>query len=164
MVGLGAIATGAAPLVGGALLGVAAGQLKGGDPRGPIKEDLELLERLPEDEVARREALRRSINDRIDDMIRAADKRRQLRAAATSYQGSWRDILLFLCAVLFTIVWWHVSHARTNWLPVFIAMTAACVVTPVYAFRGSRRAIRGVLRPTKPEPPSQHELSRPRVR
>jgi hypothetical protein len=47
--------------------------------------------------------------------------------------------VLFLCAVLFTIVWWNVSHARSNWLLVFIAMIAASVIAAMYAARGSRR-------------------------
>jgi hypothetical protein len=146
MAGIASIALGAAPVLGGALLGVAAGQLRGPDLRGGIKQDLELLQQLPPDEVTRRESLRRSINDRVDDLIAATEQRRRLRAAASSYEGNWRDIVLFLCAVLFTIVWWHVSHARTNWLPVFVVMILACLVTAGYAFRGIRRSMRRVMR------------------
>jgi hypothetical protein len=146
MAGLASIALGAAPVLGGALLGVAAGQFRGPDVRGAIKEDLELLERLPEEEVVRREALRRTINDRIDDLVVATERGRQLRVAARSYQGNWRDIVLFLCAVLFTIVWWNVSHTRSNWLFVFIAMIAASVVSAGYSFRGLRSALRVVFR------------------
>lgn len=40
-------ALGAAPIAGGALLGLAAGNLRGPDVRGAIKADLELLEKLP---------------------------------------------------------------------------------------------------------------------
>ena len=29
--------------------------------------------------------------------------------AAFSHQGNWRDIVLFLCVVLFSIVWWDTS-------------------------------------------------------
>jgi len=44
------LATGAAPVFGGALLAMAGGQLVGGlNFRGGIKNDLELLELLPED-------------------------------------------------------------------------------------------------------------------
>ena len=95
MPGMAAMAMGAAPVVGGALLGAAVGQLRGPDLREGIKQDLELLEQMPEIEAARREALRRSINDRIDELIVAEDKARQLRATASSYEGSWRDIVLF---------------------------------------------------------------------
>jgi hypothetical protein len=106
------IAMGAAPVLGGALLGAAVGQLRGPDMREGIKQDLELLEQMPEMEAARREALQRSINDRIDELIVAEDKARQLRATASSYEGNWRDIVLFLCTVLFSIVWWSVDHDR----------------------------------------------------
>ncbi|HWX98809.1 MAG TPA: hypothetical protein VNY55_02750, partial [Mycobacterium sp.] len=71
MPGMAAMAMGAAPVVGGALLGAAVGQFRGPDLRAGIKQDLELLERMPEIEAARREALRRSINDRIDDLVAA---------------------------------------------------------------------------------------------
>ena len=85
---------GAAPIFGGALLGVAAGQIKGPDFRGTIKTDLELLDALPPDQEARRTALQRTIDQRIDDLIAANDRSRALRAAAASYQGNWRDIVL----------------------------------------------------------------------
>ena len=132
---------GAAPVVGGALFGAALGQLRGPDLRAGIKEDLELLAQMPESEAARREALQRTINDRIDDLIVANDTARRLRSTATSYQGSWRDIVLFLCTVLFSIVWWSVSHDRQSWLPVFIATIVASVVAAFYTFRGLRRSV-----------------------
>jgi hypothetical protein len=137
-----AMAMGAAPVLGGALVGAAVGQFRGPDMRAGIKQDLELLEQMPGTEAARREALRRSINDRIDELIVAEDKARQLRAKATSYQGSWRDIVLFACTVLFSIVWWSVDHGRDSWLPVFITTIAASVVAGGYAVRGMRRSAR----------------------
>ncbi|MDT7763727.1 MAG: hypothetical protein QOC63_3147 [Mycobacterium sp.] len=149
MAGLSSIALGTAPILGGALLGVAAGQIRAPDVRSAIKQDLELLDRLPEHQVARREALQRTIDDRIDDLVKANERGRRLRAAASSYEGNWRDIVLFLCAVLFTIVWWNVSHARSNWLLVFIAMIAASVIAAMYAARGSRRALRQAIRRNK---------------
>jgi len=97
-------------------------------------------------EAARREALRRSINDRIDELIVAEDKARQLRATASSYEGSWRDIVLFACTVLFSIVWWSVDHDRDSWLPVFITTIAASVVAGGYAVRGICRSARRVRR------------------
>jgi hypothetical protein len=141
MAGLASIVLAAGPIFGGALLGVAAGQLRPPDVRTAIKEDLELLKKIPEDQVARREALRRSINDRIDDLLAASKKSRQLRAAATSYEGNWRDIAVFVCAVLFMIVWWNVSHSRSNWLLVFVAIIAASVISAAFAFRGVSRAV-----------------------
>jgi hypothetical protein len=146
MAGLSSIALGTAPILGGALLGVAAGQIRAPDVRSAINQDLDLLDRLPEHQVARREALQRTIDDRIDDLVAANERGRRLRAAASSYEGNWRDIVLFLCAVLFTIVWWNVSHARSNWLLVFIAMIAASVIAAMYAARGSRRALRHAIR------------------
>lgn len=142
MPGMAAMAMGAAPVLGGAMLGAAVGQFRGPDLRAGIKQDLELLDKIPESEAARREALRRSINDRIDDLIAANDAARQLRAVASSYAGNWRDIVLFLCTVLFSIVWWFVDHQRNSWLPVFIATIVASVVAAAYAFRGIRRSAR----------------------
>ena len=46
MAGIAEIALGAAPIAGGALLGVAAGTLKGPDFRGMIVKDMDLLERI----------------------------------------------------------------------------------------------------------------------
>ena len=146
MPGMAAMAMGAAPVVGGALFGAAVGQLRGPDLREGIKQDVELLAQMPEIEAARREALRRSIDDRIDELIVAEDTARQLRATASSYEGSWRDIVLFLCTVLFSIVWWSVDHDRDSWLPVFITTIVASVVAAGYAVRGLRRSMRRAAR------------------
>jgi hypothetical protein len=148
MADLAALAISTAPILGGALLAGAAGQLKGPDYRSGINQDLDLLERLPADQVDRRAAILRTVEQRIDDMVSATEQRRQLRAAAASYQGNWRDIVLVVCAVLFTYVWWHVSHHRHDWLPMFLALIAACVVTAVYAFRGAVRSARRLIRST----------------
>jgi hypothetical protein len=146
MPGLASMALNSAPIFGGALLAVAAGQLKGPDFRGTINQDLDLLDRLPPEQTARRAALQRSIDQRIDDLVEANDRSRALRALASSYQGNWRDGVLFLCAVLFTFVWWNVSHHRTNWLPMFIVLILASVVTAVYALRGTRRSLARLIR------------------
>ena len=149
MPGLAELAIGAAPLAGGALLGLAAGQIKGPDFRGTIKQDLELMNALPPDQAARREALQRTIDQRIDDLVEADDRSRQLRAAAASYEGNWRDIVLFVCAVLFTIIWWTKENRASNWLPMLIALIIICVVTAFYAFRGLRRSVAMLLRRRK---------------
>ena len=149
MPGLAELAIGAAPLAGGALLGLAAGQFKGPDFRGTIKQDLELMNALPPDQAARREALQRTIDQRIDDLVEANDRSRQLRAAAASYEGNWRDIVLFVCAVLFTIIWWTKENRASNWLPMLIALIIICVVTAFYAFRGLRRSVAMLLRRRK---------------
>src|ERR1700757_5533419 len=123
MPGMAAMAMGAAPVRGGALLGAAVGQLRGPNLREGIKQDLELLEQLPEAEVARRDALRRSINERVDELVAANDKARQLRAAAGSYQGNWRDIVLFACTVLFSIFLWAVVPDPGSWAARFFSPT-----------------------------------------
>jgi hypothetical protein len=146
MPGMAAMAMGAAPVVGGALFGAAVGQLRGPNLREGIKQDLELLEQLPEIEAARREALRRSIDDRIDELIVAEDTARHLRTAASAYEGSWRDIVLFLCTVLFSVVWWSVDHDRDSWLPVFLTTILASVVAAGYAVRGLRGSMRRMRR------------------
>ena len=120
MVGLGQIALNSAPIFGGALLAIAAGQFRGPDYRGSIQQDLDLLDRLPPEDTKRRADLQRTIEGRIDDLVEAADRSRTLRRAALSYQGNWRDAVLVLCAVLFTVVWWNVNHSRENWLPTFV--------------------------------------------
>ena len=148
MAGLGAIAINTAPVLGGVLFATAAGQLKGPDYRSAIKQDLDLLERLPADQALRRGAILRTVELRIDDLVAAAEKSHQLRVAATTYRGNWRDIVLFFCAVLFTVVWWHVNHHRTNWLPMFIILIAACVLSAVYAVRGSVRSVRRLVHST----------------
>ena len=145
MSGLAAIVLGSAPVFGGALLGAAAGQFMGPDFRAGIKEDMDLLERLPEDEVDRRAALRRSIANRIDDLVVANENRRQLRGAAIVYRGNWRDTVLFLCTVLFAVVWWDVDHDRKSWLPLFIVLIVASVITAGYALRGMRTSIVNLL-------------------
>jgi hypothetical protein len=139
-VGLGQIALNSAPVFGGAMLAFAAGQFKGPNYRGLIKEDMDLLDRLPEEATKRRAELQRTIEARIDDLVYAADRGRALRRAAVSYRGNWRDIVLLLCAVLFTIIWWDVDHSRGNWLPMFILLILLSVVAAVYTVRGMLRS------------------------
>jgi hypothetical protein len=141
MPGIAELALGAAPIAGGALLGVAAGGLKGPDVRGMIKQDLDLLDRIPPEQTERRAGLQRSIDERIDDLILASEKSRSLREAALSYRGNWRDIVVFICAILFTIIWWNVSHSRTNWLPTFVLMILLSIAAAIYAGRGVVRAL-----------------------
>ena len=145
MPGIAELALGAAPIAGGALLGVAAGNLKPPDVRGNIAKDMDLLARIPENQPELRARLQKSIDRRIDALIKADERSRDIRVAALSYRGNWRDIIVFICAVLFTIVWWNVSHARANWLVMFIVMIIASVVAGIYAGRGLLRAINHFL-------------------
>ncbi|OBK56135.1 hypothetical protein A5657_09970 [Mycobacterium kubicae] len=144
--GVGTVALNSAPVFGGALLAVAAGQFRGPDYRGLIKQDMDLLDRLPPEATGRRAELQRIIDARIDDLVEAADRSRAMRRAAVSYQGNWRDFVLLLCVVLFTVIWWDVSHSRANWLPMFILLILLCVVTAAYALRGVLRAGSSALR------------------
>ena len=145
MPGIAELALGAAPIAGGALLGVAAGNLKPPDVRGMIAKDMDLLERIPDDHPELKARLQASIDQRIDALISASEKSRNLREAALSYSGNWRDIVVFICAILFTIIWWNVSHSRANWLVMFIAMIIASVVAGIYAGRGILRAVNTFL-------------------
>ena len=80
------------------------------------------MERIPDDRPELKARLKASIDERINDLIVATEKSREIRQLAASYEGNWRDIVVFICAVLFTIVWWNVSHSRSNWLMMFIVM------------------------------------------
>jgi hypothetical protein len=153
MSGIASLALGAAPIAGGALLGVAAGNLRAPDVRGLIAKDFDLLERIPLDQTQRRERLRQSIDQRIDDLITASERSRELRLAAASYEGNWRDIVVFICAVLFTIIWWNVSHSRSNWLLLFVVMIIVSVAAGVYAGRGLVRAMARFSHRNRNEPP-----------
>ena len=99
-----------------------------------------MLDRLPAEDAERRAELQRTIDARIDDLVDIADRSRALRRAAASYQGNWRDVVLLLCVLLFTVIWWEVSHSRSNWLVMFVLLILLSIVTAAYAFRGMLRA------------------------
>jgi hypothetical protein len=146
MSGLAGLALGTVPIAGGALLALAGGQLKGlfgaADYRGLIKQDQELLNGIPPEQTARRAELQRTIDARIDDLIAATDRNRALRQEASGYQGNWRDAVLCVSIVLFAVIWWNVSHSRTNWLPMFIVLILLAIVTGFYAARGFVMSVR----------------------
>ena len=152
MPGIAELALGAAPIAGGALVGAAAGGFKGPDVRAMIAKDMDLLDRIPDDQPELKARLKASIDDRIIDLVKATEKSRAVREAAVSYSGNWRDIVVFLCAILFTIVWWNVPHSRSNWLVMFIAMIILSVIVAIYAGRGIARAISSYLHRDDPEP------------
>ena len=136
------LAFGAAPIAGGVLAGVLAGTIKGPDYRGMIKDDLELLEKIPAEDVELRAALKSSIDVRIADLVVSTERTRQLRDTASAYKGNWRDGVLFLCSVLFTVVWWNVPHDRTNWLVTLIFLIVLSAVLGLYSVRGILREFR----------------------
>ena len=76
MTGLGALAVGAAPLAGGLLLGGMAGKGNSSvaDLRAVITSELDLLQQLPEAEVARRAALKRMIGQHVDALLVAQEE------------------------------------------------------------------------------------------
>lgn len=152
MPGIAELAMGAAPIAGGALLGVAAGGFKGTDVRAMIAKDMDLLDRIPDDQPELKARMKASITERISDLIEGTERTRAMREAAASYRGNWRDIVVFLCAILFTIVWWNVPHSRSNWLVMFIAMVILSVIVAIYAGRGVARAISSYLHRNDPEP------------
>ena len=152
MPGIAELALGAAPIAGGALLGAAAGSFKGPDIRATIAKDMDLLERIPDDRPELKARLKASIDERINDLIVATEKSREIRQLAASYEGNWRDIVVFICAILFTIVWWNVSHSRSNWLIMFIVMIVLSVVAAIYAARGLLRALSRFLHRKDREP------------
>jgi hypothetical protein len=152
MPGIAELALGAAPIAGVALVGAAAGGFKGPDVRAMIAKDMDLLDRIPDDQPELKARLKASIDDRIIDLVKATEKSRAVREAAVSYSGNWRDIVVFLCAILFTIVWWNVPHSRSNWLVMFIAMIILSVIVAIYAGRGVARAISSYLHRNDPEP------------
>lgn len=145
MPGIAELALGAAPLAGGALLGIAAGSMKGPDFRGMITKDMDLLDRIPQDQTERRAELQRTIDERVDDLIASAEKGRAMRDVAMSYRGNWRDIVVFICAVLFTIIWWNVSHSRANWELMFVVMILVSIAAGIYAGLGLVRAVGTLL-------------------
>lgn len=136
------VAFGAAPIAGGVLMGVLAGTIKGPDYRAMIKDDLELLDKLAPDDVELRAALKSSIDVRVADLIVSTERSRQFRDRASSYKGNWRDGVLFLCSVLFTVVWWNVPHDRTNWLVTLVFLIALSALLGLYAARGILREAR----------------------
>ncbi|PRC55654.1 hypothetical protein C6A85_42605, partial [Mycobacterium sp. ITM-2017-0098] len=66
---------------------------------------------------------------------------RQIRELAASYEGNWRDITVFICAILFTIVWWNVSHSRANWTFMFVVLILLSILAGIYAARGILRGV-----------------------
>jgi hypothetical protein len=144
MSGLGAFALGAAPLAGGLLVGGMAGT--GGpsapDLRASINSEMDLLQRIPEDQVTRRAALEQVIAQHIDALVVAIEKSRQLQRRTSYLTENWRDLVLVLTSVLFTVVAWHADHHRPVWLPIIIAAILMSVVTALYVLRGFLRHVR----------------------
>jgi hypothetical protein len=54
-------------------------------------------------------------------------------------------VVLFVCVVLFAVIWWNLSHSRTNWLPMFIVLILLAAVTAFYAGRGFVMSVRTIM-------------------
>jgi len=144
MAGLAQIAAGTVPVAGGALLAVVASQLGGSGPNSlaMIKQELDLLDQLPAELTDRRGDILRDVGIRIDNLIAVGNKSRSLREAAGSYKGNWRDVVLFVCVVLFAVIWWDLDHSKSNWLPVFVVLIVLAMLSASYASRGLLQSVR----------------------
>jgi hypothetical protein len=119
------------------------------DPRAGIKEDLELLGRLPEDQVARRAALMGTIENRIDALIAVSQRSRKLRRRAGYFtkRANWRDLAVFISAVLFAVICWGVDHHRAYWLPMFVVTILVATLTGLFVLGGFVRSVRAAPQP-----------------
>ena len=144
MVGIGALVTGVAPLAGGVLLGGMAGKSGPSVPdfRAIILSDLELLQRIPEDEVARRAALKRMIGEHVEALLVAQEKSREFKRKTRYFTEHWRDIVVFVTTLLFAVIIWNGDHHRPVWLPLFIATIVMSVVTGIEVLRGFLTSVR----------------------
>ena len=146
MVGVGALVTGAAPLAGGVLLGGMAGTSGPSVPdlRAVIFSDLELLQRIPEAEVARRAELKRMLGEHVEALLVAQEKSREFRRKTRYFTEHWRDIVLFVTTLLFVVVICYADHHRPVWLPLLIATIVMSVVTGISVVRGFLRSVRPI--------------------
>jgi hypothetical protein len=144
MADLGGLALGAAPLAGGVLLGGMAGKSGSNAPdlRAVIISELELLQRIPEDEVAHRAALKRMIGEHVEALLVAEQKREQFQQKIKYFTEQWRDIVLFITTLLFAVIIWHADHHRPIWLPLLIGTIVMAVVIATYVVRGFLRSVR----------------------
>ena len=144
MVGVGALVTGVAPLAGGVLLGGMAG--KSGpsvtDLRAVIISELDLLQRIPEDQVARRAAFKRMIGEQVEALLVAQEKSREFKRKTRYFTEHWRDIVVLVTTLLFVVVIWHADHHRPVWLPLLIATIVMSVVTAIPVLRGFLSSVR----------------------
>jgi hypothetical protein len=145
MVGVEALVAGLAPLAGGVLLGGMAGKSGPNVPdiRAIISSDLELLQRIPEDQVAHRAALQRMLEEHVEALIVAQEKSREFQEKTRYFIKHWRDIVLFVTTVLFVVVlWFAADHHRPVWLPLLIATIAMSVLTAISLVRNFLRSTR----------------------
>lgn len=121
-----------------------------------IEKDMDLLEQIPDSQPQLKARLKASIDERINDLIAATEKTREIRQMAASYQGNWRDIVVFICAILFTIIWWNVSHSRPNWLLMFVVLIVLSILAGLYAARGIFRGL-ATFRHSRGDRPAENQ-------
>jgi len=114
------------------------------DLRAVIRSEMELLQLIPDDQVARRAALKQMIGEHIDDLLLAQEKSREFQSKTRYFtdRGHWRDIVLFVTTVLFAVVIGNADHHRPIWLPLLIATIVMSVVTGIYVLRGFLTSLR----------------------
>jgi hypothetical protein len=153
MVGVGALVTGVAPPAGGVLLGGMAGKSgpSGPDLRAVILSELDLLQRIPENEVARRVAFERMIGEHVEAFLVPQEKRREFKRKTRYFTEHWRDVVVLVTTVLFIVIIWHADHHRAVWLPLLIATIVMSVVTAIPVVRG----IVSTVRSTAPDGDNQ---------
>ena len=144
MVGVGALVTGVAPPAGGVLLGGMAGKSGPSVPdlRAVIISELDLLQRIPEDEMARRAAFKRMIAEHVEALLVAQEKSREFKRKTKYFTEHWRDIVVFVTTLLFVVIIWHADHSRPVWLPLVIATIVMSVVTAISVVRGFLSSVR----------------------
>ncbi|HEX3287664.1 MAG TPA: hypothetical protein VHT50_24115 [Mycobacterium sp.] len=144
MVGVGALVTGVAPLAGGLLLGGMAGKSgpSGPDLRAVIISELDILQRIPEDEVVRRAEFKRMIGEHVEALLVAQEKSREFKRRTRYFTEHWRDIVVFVTTLLFLVVIWYGDHHRPIWLPLLIATIVMSVVTAISVVRGFLSSVR----------------------
>ncbi|WP_199742634.1 hypothetical protein [Nocardia stercoris] len=139
------VAMGAAPVAAGALVGIVAGNLRGPNLREMISKDLDLLDRMPADQVERRTRLQAVVDRNIDGLIEAHERTFRLEQAARASRGFGRDLTIFVAALLFAFVWWHVGHDKQHWPSTFVVLIAVAAVSGLRAVRTGYLAIRAYL-------------------
>jgi hypothetical protein len=146
MAGVGEFILGSLPVLGGALLGATAG--RGGEGRerrervdfvrSLIKADQEILERVSPEETELRADLERSINGRLRALLTMGERNRTAMRAVASHVGTWRDALLFVCALIFTVAWWNLEREGALRLPLLVVLIALSVISGYYTVSGLR--------------------------
>ena len=104
--------------------------------------ELQVLERIPDDEVARRAAFKRMIGEHVEALLVAQEKSREFRRKTRYFTEHWRDIVVFVTTLWFVVVIWHADHSRPVWLPLLIATIVMSVVTAISVVRGFLSSIR----------------------